>query len=234
MLKRHIKAERFGKSFKETVLIKCRIRSQIRKNEEIRGKTLRVIGPDSAQLGIMLLEQARQKALEMEMDLVEVAPKATPPVCKIMDFGKHLYHEQKKEQQARKKAHAHEMKEVRLKPRIGKHDLSIKISRAKGFLEEGHRVQFTMVYRGREITHQDIGEVILREVIAELADCCKVERGPFRDRRHVGLIIAPKLHGAEGEKPKSPATEKSPAPEKSPVPEKSPTPVKSPALKASP
>jgi len=124
--------------------------------------------------------------------LVEVAPKATPPVCKIMDYGKHIYQEQKKEQNARKKSHAHDLKEVRMKPRIGKHDLEIKINRAKEFLAEGHRVQFTMVYRGREITHQNIGQEILNGVVAELADLCKVERGPFREGKRVGLVVAPK------------------------------------------
>jgi translation initiation factor IF-3 len=156
-----------------------------------------VIGPEGQQLGIMLLEQARLKAQEFQLDLVEVAPKATPPVCKIMDYGKHVYQEQKKEQSARKKSHAHDLKEVRMKPRIGKHDLEIKVNRAKAFLAEGHRVQFTMVYRGREITHQGIGQDILNNVVAELADLCKVERGPFREGKRVGLVVAPKQKGEE-------------------------------------
>lgn len=168
-----------------------------------------MIGPDGQQLGIMLLEQARLKAQEFQLDLVEVAPKATPPVCKIMDYGKHIYQEQKKEQHARKKSHGHDLKEVRLKPRIGKHDLSIKVNRAKAFLAEGHRVQFTMVYRGREITHQDIGQDILNGVVTELTDLCKVERGPFREGKRVGLIVAPKQGAGKSEekgvKPSAPA-----------------------------
>jgi translation initiation factor IF-3 len=175
------------------------ISEQAKKNEEIRGKTFRVIGPEGQQLGIMLLDQARLKAHEFQLDLVEVAPKATPPVCRIMDYGKHVYEEQKKEQHARKKSHGHDLKEVRLKPRIGKHDLEIKIARAKEFLSEGHRVQFTMVYRGREITHQDIGQDIMNGVVTTLGDVCKVERGPFREGKRVGLIVAPKQGG--GEKP---------------------------------
>jgi translation initiation factor IF-3 len=170
-----------------------------------------VIGPEGQQLGIMLLEQARLKAQEFQLDLVEVAPTATPPVCKIMDYGKHVYQEQKKEQQAHKKSHSNELKEVRLRPRIGKHDLGIKVVRAREFLSAGHRVQFTMVYKGRERTHQDIGEAIMKDVVAGLAESCKVERGPFREGGRVGLIVAPKQAGTEkapGSKPAKPASAK--------------------------
>jgi len=169
----------------------------MRINAEIKAKTVRAIGPDGAQLGIMLADQARMKATEMELDLVEVDPKKDPPVCRIMDYGKHIYHEQKKEQKARKRAHAHELKEVRLSFKIGKHDLEIKVMHAKKFLAEGHRVQFTMVYKGREITHQSLGEQTLRGVVAQLADCSKVERAPFREGKRVGLILAPKQPAAE-------------------------------------
>jgi translation initiation factor IF-3 len=151
-----------------------------------------VIGPEGEQLGIMLLEQARLKAAEFQLDLVEVAPSATPPVCRIMDFGKHLYQEQKREQHAHKKAHSHVLKEVRLKPRIGKHDLQVKVNRSREFLAEGNRVQFTMVYKGRERSHQEIGEAIMKDVLASLGDLAKVERGPFREGNRVGLIVAPK------------------------------------------
>lgn len=168
------------------------ITDRFRKNEEIKGKTARVIGVDGTQLGIMLIEQALMKAREQELDLVEVAPNANPPVCKIMDFGKHLYQTQKKEQQARKKAHANEMKEVRLKTRIGQHDLDIKVNRAKQFLEEGHRVRFTMIFKGREITHREIGEEILNRVMEQIEEVCKVERPPFREGRNMALIVAPK------------------------------------------
>ncbi|MCK6472656.1 MAG: translation initiation factor IF-3 [Planctomycetes bacterium] len=168
------------------------VTEHLRKNEEIRGKTLRVIGAEGEQLGIMLVEQAMMKAKEAQLDLVEVSPKATPPVCKIMDYGKHIYKEHKKLQQARKKSHANEIKEVWLKPRIGKHDLEIKLKHAKEFLDEGHRVQFTMRYKGRELAHMEIGEEVLKDVVKQLEDTCKVERGPFREGRRVGLLVAPK------------------------------------------
>ena len=140
----------------------------------------------------MTADQGRAKALEVELDLVEVAPKAEPPVCRIMDYGKHIYHEQKKEQKARKKAHAHDLKEVRLSFKIGPHDLGIKVMHAKEFIEEGHRVQFTMIYKGREIAHQSLGEQILKGVVTQMGDCAKVERPPFREGKRVGLILAPK------------------------------------------
>jgi len=199
----------------------------LRINVEIKSKTVRVIGPDGAQLGIMLADQARMKATELELDLVEVAPKAEPPVCRIMDYGKHIYHEQKKEQKARKKAHAHDLKEVRLSFKIGKHDLDIKVQHAKEFLEEGHRVQFTMIYKGREIAHQSLGEQILKNVVVTLADHAKVERPPFREGKRVGLILAPKhiqLEKPEG-KPASkpaasaPATSAAPAAPRPPAPQ---------------
>jgi|GEM_PF-1145280 len=156
----------------------------------------------------MLSDQARAKALEHELDLVEVAPKAEPPVCRIMDYGKHIYHEQKKEQKARKKAHAHDLKEVRLSFKIGKHDLDIKVQHAKEFLNEGHRVQFTMIYKGREIAHQSLGEQTLKGVVTQLQDHAKVERPPFREGKRVGLILAPKQAVGEksSEKPRPPAS----------------------------
>ncbi len=203
------------------------ITERLRINAEIRAKTVRVIGPEGAQLGIMLADQARMKATEHEMDLVEVAPKADPPVCRIMDYGKHIYHEQKKEQKARKKAHAHDLKEVRLSFKIGKHDLDIKVQHAKEFLVEGHRVQFTMIYKGREIAHQSLGEQILRSVVTQLGDSAKVERPPFREGKRVGLILAPKQAALPGEKPS-----KADHPTPTPAPVSSSGPVSAPRAQA--
>jgi translation initiation factor IF-3 len=175
----------------------------------------------------MLADQARMKAIELELDLVEVSPKAEPPVCKIMDYGKHIYHEQKKEQKARKKAHAHDLKEVRLSFKIGKHDLDIKVMHAKEFLEAGHRVQFTMIYKGREIAHQNLGEQIMNGVVTQLQDFAKVERRPFREGKRVGLILAPKQAVGEKppEKPKASAGGPPPSPAAVPTPSAAPAPV---------
>ncbi|MCY3018619.1 MAG: translation initiation factor IF-3 [Planctomycetota bacterium] len=202
------------------------ISERLRINAEIKAKTIRVIGPDGAQLGIMLVEQARMKATELELDLVEVAPKADPPVCRIMDYGKHIYHEQKKEQKARKKAHAHDVKEVRLSFKIGKHDLDIKVQHAKEFLAEGHRVQFTMIYKGREIAHQSLGEQILKGVVVQLGDSAKVERPPFREGKRVGLILAPKVASADKpEKPDKSGPERATAPAVGGTPSPAPQPI---------
>jgi len=206
------------------------ITERLRINVEIKSKTVRVIGPEGAQLGIMLADQARMKATELELDLVEVAPKAEPPVCRIMDYGKHIYHEQKKEQKARKKAHAHDLKEVRLSFKIGKHDLDIKVMHAKEFLEAGHRVQFTMIYKGREIAHQNLGEQIMNGVVTQLADFAKVERRPFREGKRVGLILAPKQ--AVSDKPEKPERAEKPKPAPAPAP--SPVAVSQPAPAAAP
>ncbi len=183
----------------------------------------------------MTSDQGRAKALEVELDLVEVAPKAEPPVCRIMDYGKHIYHEQKKEQKARKKAHAHDLKEVRLSFKIGPHDLGIKVVHAKEFIEEGHRVQFTMIYKGREIAHQSLGEQILKGVVTQMADCSKVERPPFREGKRVGLILAPKHAVLEkpAEKPRAaPAANASSAAPSAPKPAAAPAPK--PAVPAKP
>ncbi|MEI6231918.1 MAG: translation initiation factor IF-3 [Planctomycetota bacterium] len=214
------------------------ITERLRINHEIKAKTVRVIGATGDQLGVMTGDQGRAKALEVELDLVEVAPKAEPPVCRIMDYGKHIYHEQKKEQKARKKAHAHDLKEVRLSFKIGPHDLGIKVEHAKEFIEEGHRVQFTMIYKGREIAHQSLGEQILKGVVTQMADCAKVERPPFREGKRVGLILAPKqavLDHKPADKPKpAPAAAKPAAPAASAPKPAAPTAPATPANPASP
>ena len=160
-----------------------------RKNEEIScRKPVRVIGPDGDQLGIMLVQQAIDKAKEIQLDLVEVSPNADPIVCKIMNYGKQAYLTQKKQTKTKSKS----QKELRIKPRIGQHDLDIKIKSARRFIEDGMRVQLTMVYRGREMAHRELGEDVLKKVVDELEDVAKIEKQPFREGRNVKVIISPK------------------------------------------
>lgn len=135
----------------------------------------------------MLLSQARLKAKELDLDLVEVSPNSNPIVCKIMDYGKHLYQTQKKT----KKAAQTVMKELRLKPRIGPHDLDVKMRSAKNFLESGHRVQFTMIFKGREQAHRDLGLDVLKKVQSELEEFALVEKAPFRDGRNFKMMLSP-------------------------------------------
>lgn len=192
--------------------------SKTRVNQEIRVPRVRVIGEDGEQLGILTIEDALRKAEAAELDLVEVAPNGDPPVCRIMNFSKQLFMEEKKRREARRKSSAHDIKSVRLKPRIGRHDLEIKVNQARYFLEEGRRVRFEMQYKGRELAHMEIGESITKDVVALLSDIAKVEGNPYREGRRVSLTLAPKFTPQEmarmkakqaksgGETPVGPAT----------------------------
>lgn len=129
-------------------------------------------------------------AREQGLDLVEVAPNARPPVCRIMDYGRYKYEQRKREKEAKKKQHQVEVKEIRLRPKIERHDLEVKLRRAKEFLEEGNKVQLTMMFRGREIAFQERARDMLREVVGELGDV-RVDRKPLLEGRRLIMIIAP-------------------------------------------
>lgn len=150
-------------------------------------KTVRLIGIQGEQLGIMQAKQAFTKAQEQSVDLVEVSPNTNPPVCKLMDYGKHLY----KLQKNTKKSKSPIQKELRLKPRIGEHDLGTKIRTAKKFIEDGIKVQWTMMFKGREIVHRDLGQQVLDKIVAELQEISIIEK-PFMDGRSVKLTVSPK------------------------------------------
>ncbi len=133
-------------------------------------------------------------AHENDMDLVEVAPNSSPPVCKIMDYGKWKYLQSKKEHLAKKKHHVQELKEVRMRPKTDLHDRQIKMTRARKFLEEGNKVQFTMIFRGRERMHREIGEEIFRSVADQLKDISKIERLGRLQGRRMTMIITPLIN----------------------------------------
>jgi len=159
------------------------------------------------------IEDARRMADEAGLDLVEVAPQARPPVCKLMDFGKFKYEQQKASRKGRKKQHAQELKRLRMRPKIDKHDLEVKMKKAREFLEEGHKVQIQMLFRGRELSHLDLGQQRLLEFAQEVEDLGKIERSPMREGRQMIMIIAPKPGGAS-----KPASAKPPAPKKAAPP----------------
>lgn len=138
----------------------------------------------------MLVSQALEKAREFELDLVEVQPNSSPPVCKIMDYGKYLYQNQKKTHPTKSKSA--KGKELRLKPRIGEHDLEVKLKSAERFLADGHRVTFNMIFKGRELAHVDLGNEVLKKVIERLEAVAKIEKAPFRDGRNMKAIVSPK------------------------------------------
>lgn len=153
---------------------------------------MRLIGEDGSQIGIVDLEQALQEAREAGLDLVEVAPDGTPPVCRLMDYGKLKYDRKKKEQESKKKQHVIRLKEVRFRPRISDNDFETKIRRAKKFLEEGYKLKITIMFRGREIVRQDLGEDLLTRIKEALDGVAEVEKRSDMEQRRFSVIMAPR------------------------------------------
>ncbi|MCC2685047.1 MAG: translation initiation factor [Paenibacillaceae bacterium] len=161
-------------------------------NEAIRAREVRLIGSGGEQLGIKPFREAMQIALDANLDLVNVAPTAKPPVCRIMDYGKYRYEMQKKDKEARKNQKIVELKEVRFSATIDEHDFQTKLRNVVKFLGEGDKVKLTVRFRGREITHADIGQRVLERVGKEVAELCSVERRPKLEGRSMIMILAPK------------------------------------------
>ncbi len=164
----------------------------MRINEEIRAREVRVIGSDGEQLGIMSGREAQQLAYEKHLDLVEIAPTAKPPVCRIMDYGKYRYVQQKREKESRKKQKTFDIKEVKLRPGIEEHDFNVKFKNAVRFLEDGDKVKVTIMFRGRELSHPELGEVLLNKMAAQLKEMAVVERQPKLEGKNMIMIVAPK------------------------------------------
>ena len=161
-------------------------------NEEIRDKELRVIGDNGEQLGIMSSAQALALAEEKELDLVKIAPQATPPVCKIMDYGKFRFEQLKREKEARKNQRVVEIKEIRMSPGIDTNDLNTKIKNAMKFLKDGNRVKVTVRFRGREMAHTSLGEVLLKRFGEDCAEVATVEKGAKLEGRNMSMFLSPK------------------------------------------
>ena len=164
----------------------------MRINEEIRAREVRVITADGEQLGIMSGRAAQQLAVERHLDLVEIAPTAKPPVCKIMDYGKFRYEQQKREKEARKKQKTFDIKEVKLRPGIEDHDFNVKYKNAVRFLEDGDKVKVTIMFRGRELSHPELGEVLLNKMAQQCKEIAVVERVPKLEGKNMIMIVAPK------------------------------------------
>ncbi|MDB4951134.1 MAG: translation initiation factor [Gemmatimonadetes bacterium] len=167
------------------------INEKTRVNRQIRISPVRVISPDGEQLGIIPIEQALSIAEEQGLDLVEVAPLARPPVCRIMDYGKFKYEEQRKAREARKKQHHVQIKEVKMRPGIEGHDFDFKTRHARKFLEEGNKVKVTMMFRGRQMAHPEIGRQVLDRVSELLSDIAKLESAPMMEARAMTMVLAP-------------------------------------------
>jgi translation initiation factor IF-3 len=167
------------------------INEKLRVNRQIRISPVRVITPDGEQAGILPIERAMEIAEEQGLDLVEVAPLARPPVCRIMDYGKFKYEEQRQAREARKRQHHVQIKEVKMRPGIEDHDFDFKTRHARRFLEEGNKVKLTMMFRGRQMAHPEFGRQVLDRVSAMLQDVSKVEQHPQLEGRSMVMVLAP-------------------------------------------
>jgi translation initiation factor IF-3 len=165
---------------------------QILVNHRIRVPEVRVVGADGANLGVMPTEEALRQAMELELDLVEVNPKGSPPVCKILDFGKYKYEEKKKQREAKRKQTVVEVKEIKLRPKTDEHDLEVKVRAARRFLEAGNKVKTIVRFRGREITHPERARMQLDEIIARIEDIANVEQRQQMEGKTMTMIISPK------------------------------------------
>lgn len=172
------------------------ISKPVRVNERIRIREVRLIDEDGQQMGILPTFQALAIARERGLDLVEVAPNAVPPVCRIMDYGKVRYEQSRKERESRRHSKAITVKEVRMKPKIDDHDLETKGKRAKEFLEEGDKVKLTVMFRGREVLHPEIGRALLERLLDQLGPYAVIEAPPRLEGRNMTAMLAPKKQPA--------------------------------------
>ncbi|WP_084058899.1 translation initiation factor IF-3 [Desulfacinum hydrothermale] len=161
-------------------------------NERIRAREVRVVGSDGTQLGIMPLQQALEAAREEGLDLVEVAPNADPPVCKIMDYGKFKYLQSKRSQEAKKKQTVIQVKEVKVRPKTDEHDIQTKLRHIRRFLAQKDKAKVTVIFRGREIAFKERGAMVLQRILDELQDEAVVELPPKMEGRNMIMILAPK------------------------------------------
>lgn len=161
-------------------------------NHKIRSREVRVVDSEGEQLGVMLLEDALRIAQEKNLDLVNVAPQARPPVCRIMDFGRYKYEQSKREKEARKKQKTTAVKEVKMRPGIDEHDFQVKKRNALRFLQNGDKVKVTIIFRGRQITHPELGRKQCKKMASELEEAAVVEREPRMEGRNMVMFLAPR------------------------------------------
>ncbi len=161
-------------------------------NRKIRAREVRVIDPDGEQIGVIPIEQALSTAADLGLDLVEVSPNANPPVCKIMDYGRYKYEQTKKKQEAKKKQTTFQVKEIKVRPKTGDHDLQVKMGHIRKFLGKKDKVKVTVLFRGREITLSDRGREMLQRIATEFEDIAVVEQYPKFEGRTMMMVLSPK------------------------------------------
>ncbi|MFA7277004.1 MAG: translation initiation factor IF-3 [Pseudobdellovibrionaceae bacterium] len=160
-------------------------------NNEIRSERVRLVDQDGEMVGVVTVREAMRKAEEVGLDLVEISPNADPPVCKILDYGKFKYEQQKKAAEARKKQKIVDVKEIQIRPMIGDHDYEVKLKAAKRFLEDGDKVKVVLRFRGREMAHSEIGMELLRKMITDIGALGKTEMEPRIEGRQVMMVLGP-------------------------------------------
>ncbi len=162
-----------------------------RVNEDIKIDPIRLIDHDGAMVGVVSLREGLERAEEAGLDLVEVSPDASPPVCKLLDYGKYRYRDQRKAREAKKRQRTFEVKEVKIRPNIDEHDYDVKMRSVTRFLNEGNKVKVTLRFRGREMAHQNLGTKVLNRVREELGERIKVEQNPLLEGRQMVMVVAP-------------------------------------------
>jgi translation initiation factor IF-3 len=173
------------------LLITQKIAKKLKKNKQIRTKTLRLIGKDDEQLGIMGIQKAVELAREAGVDLVEVSPNAKPPVCKLMDYGKYLYRQKKQDQKHKSKQKKHEVKGIRMSLRTDTHDIEVKVKRARKFLDQGNSIKVALIFRGREVTHFELAVEKMLVVRDALLDVAKCDQEPKKQGYNLFMIMSP-------------------------------------------
>ncbi len=167
-------------------------KQRVRVNEQIRVPEVRLIGADGSQVGVMPIKEALALAEEAHLDLVEIAPQASPQVCRVMDYGKFKYQQSKKQQEARRRQTTIQVKEIKVRPKIEEHDMAFKLKNSRRFLADGDKVKISVIFRGREIAHPDRGYRILTQMAEALADVGGVEQAPRLEGRNMSMIVTPK------------------------------------------
>jgi len=167
-------------------------KKDLRINNRIRVREVRVVGEAGEQLGVLATPDALKRAEEAGLDLVEVAPTAVPPVCRIMDYSKYKYEQEKREKEARKKQKVVHLKEIRLSPKIGEHDYQFKVRNLEDFLKRGDKVKVTMMFKGREMAHVDLGRKILDRLASEISQVGEIEEPPRQEGRFINMVIRAK------------------------------------------
>ena len=161
-------------------------------NNQIRAEEVRIIGSDGEQIGVLPINEALQRAEDRGMDLVEVSPNATPPVCKIMDYGKYKYQRTKQQQEAKKKQKGYQIKEIKVRPKTEAHDLETKVRNIERFISKNDKVKITLVFRGREIVLKEQGQKVLEKLVEMTEDFAQVEQAPKYEGRIVTMLLSPK------------------------------------------